>query len=638
MFEFIRNHTRWLMIVVLGLTAVAFIAPQGYTGFMDATSTGVATVDGQKITQAEWDAAHRQSAERLRQQNPEIDAKQLDSEQAKRDTLEGLVQQRLLVAAANAQHLEVANERLESRFGRDQQLAFLRDANGGVNKAALAAQGMSKEQFIERYRQDLRSNQTIAPVQRPANAAAAQTAAGLAFDALLQRREVRVQRFDPQAYLSQVSVSDADIEAFYKQADTQKQWLRPESAQIEYLMLDVASLKASVTVSEADLKTFYEQNASRYNAAEERRARHILLQVDANASAAEQKAARDKIEGLLAQLRKSPEQFAELARQHSQDEGSAANGGDLDFFARGAMAKPFEDATFALKVGEISPVVQTEFGLHLIKLDAVRGGERRSFETVRAEIEDEQRTQLARQRYQELAETFSTMVFEQPDSLAPAAQKLGLPVQRATVQRQPSATQVGPLASPKLLDAVFGVEALRNKRNTDAVETAPSQLVSARVLQHQPAAAPPLADVKEAVRQQLLTQRALQLAQKAGEARLALGLKGPETDLQPAQWVSRAQPRGLPQPVLDAALRVDAAKLPALIGVQQADSGYWLMKVEQVGGREAEVLPADVAARQYAQAWSLVEGRAYLEALKLSHKAKISAAKPTAVASDAGTP
>ncbi|MFN4116744.1 MAG: SurA N-terminal domain-containing protein, partial [Inhella sp.] len=178
--EFIRKHTRWLMVVILALTAVAFIAPQGYTGFMDATTTGVASVDGQKITQAEWDAAHRQASERLRQQNPQIDAKLLDSDEAKRQALEGLVQQRLLAVAAQSQHLEVANERLEARFQRDPELAFLRNANGGVNPAALAAQGMSKEVFIERLRQDLRVNQVMAPVIRAPQGGAVSPAAELA--------------------------------------------------------------------------------------------------------------------------------------------------------------------------------------------------------------------------------------------------------------------------------------------------------------------------------------------------------------------------------------------------------------------------------------------------------------------------
>ena len=633
MFEFVRKHNKWLMVILLILILPSFVAlgVQGYDSFLDGSSAGVATVDGQKITQAEWDAAHRQASDRIRQQQPDVDAKLLDSPQARQQALDVLIQQRMFSAAARTQHLEVANERLKARFERDPQIDFLRTPGGALNKAVLQAQGMNEAMFIERYREDLRNRQTLAPVQqnpvRPSK-----VAAELAFDALLQRRAVRVQHLQPAAFAAQVQLSDADVAAHYQRAEIQKQWLQPESAQIEYLVLDAAALKSGLSVSESDLKGFYEQNLSRFSQAEERRVRHILLKVEEKAPESEQKAAKTKIDELLVQLRKAPDKFAELAKQHSQDEGSALNGGDLDFFARGAMVKPFEDAAYALKVGEISPAVRSEFGWHIIKLDAVRGGEQRPFESVRAEIEEEQRTQLARQKYQEMAETFSTLVYEQSDSLAPAAEKFGLQIQQARVRRQPGADQTGPLASAKLLEVVFSSDSVRKKQNTEAVETAAAQMVAARVLQHQPAAAPPLETVKDAVRQQLVLQKAAELASKAGAARLAKGVEAGDEGLSPVQWVSRAKPGGLPQPVLEAALRANAAKLPVLFGVDQQAAGYWLVRLDEVGGREEAAVPADVAARQYTQAWAMAEGNAYLGALKRSLKVTQSAAKPAAQA------
>lgn len=620
MFEFVRNNSRWLMAVILALTAVAFLAPQGYSSFMDATSTGVATVAGQKITQAEWDAAHRQNVERVLRERPGLDAKLLDTPEVRSQSLDGVVQQRLLAAAAFAQHLEVGNERLEGRFARDPELAFLRDANGGVNKVALAAQGMSKEMFIERLRSDLRLRQVMAAVGQPATQA--KVAAALAFDALLQRRELRVQFFDPQAYVGQVQLSDADVASYYALPDTQKRWTRPESAQIEYLLLDAEQLKAGLKVEEGELRKLYDDNAARYQTAEERRASHILLKTEGQ----DEKLVLAKAEQLLAEVKKEPAKFAELARKNSQDEGSAAAGGDLDFFGRGAMVKAFDDAVFAMKVGDIAGPVKSEFGYHLIKLDAVRGGERRPFEAVRAEIETEALAQKARQRYQGLAEQFTALVFEQPDSLQPAAEKLGLTIQKADVQRQPQAGQQGVLASAKLLDAVFGVEALRNKRNTEALEVAPNQLVSARIVTHRPAAAPALAEVKDAVRAQLQLQRAAELAKKAGEARVAQTAS--DDGLGDALWISRPAPGQLPQAVVEAALRADAAKLPLLSGVDQGAAGYWVFKLLQVGGRQPDVVPEEMASRQFAQAWAQAESRAYVEALKLSNKAKITAPKP----------
>lgn len=634
MFEFVRKHNKWLMVILLILILPSFVAlgVQGYDRFLDAASSGVASVDGQKISQAEWDAAHRQASERVRQQQPDVDAKLLDTPEAKQQALDGLIQQRVLSAAARSQHLEVANERLKARFERDPQIDFLRTPGGALNKVVLQAQGMSEGMFIERYREDLRNRQALAPVQQ-ISALPHQAAADLAFDALLQRRSVRVQHLQPVAFAAQVQLSDAELAAYYQRPETQKRWLRPESAQIEYLVLDAAALKAGVSVSESDLKSYYEQNRSRYSQAEERRVRHILLKVEEKAPDAEQKAVKGKIDELLAQLRKSPEKFADLAKQHSQDEGSAGNGGDLDFFGRGAMVKPFEDAAYALKPGELSPPVRTEYGWHLIKLEATRGGEQRPFEAVRAEIEDEQRTQLARQKYQEMAEAFSTLVYEQADSLAPAAAKFGLSVQQARVQRLGGPGQTGPLASPKLLDLVFAPDSVRKKQNTEAVETAASQMVAARVLQHQPAAAPALDEVKDAVRQQLVLQKAAELAAKAGAERVAKGVQSGDEGLSPPQWVSRAKMGGLPLPVLEAVLRAEADKLPRFIGVDQQAAGYWVLRLDEVGGRDAANLPPDAMARQYAQALSMAEARAYLAALKRSLKATQTAPKPAATAS-----
>lgn len=632
MFDFVRKHNRLfqLMLLILILPAFVLVGVEGYSRFMDGSNAGVATVDGRKITQSEWDAAHRNQVDRLRSQMPNLDMKLVDTPEMRRESLDQLVRERVLLAAANGQHLNISDERLQQLFRTDPQFAFLRNPDGTVNKNLLLAQGMSSEMFVQRLRQDLTLRQVMLGVA--GTAVAGKANAGVAFDALLQQREVQLQRFEAKDFLAQIKPSDADLEAFYKDPANNARFKLPETAQIEYVVLDLESLKGGVTVSEDELKKYYEENQARYTVAEERRASHILIKADKDTPAPERAKAKARAEELLAQARKNPAGFAELARKNSQDEGSATRGGDLDFFPRGAMVKPFEDAAYALKQGEISNVVESDFGYHVIQLTGVRGGDKKSFESVRADLEQEVRRQLAQKRYAELAEQFSNTVYEQSDSLKPAADKFKLAVQTAVVQRQPAPGATGPLASAKLLEAVFGNEALRNKRNTEAVETGPSQLASARVVEHKPARLPELADVKAEVRAQLMNKLAAEAAAKQGKERLAaLQKSGEATGLEPAQLISRARPANLPPKVLNELLRADVSKLPAYVGVDSGEGVYVLARIGKLLPRDPAVIDEQRATQQYAQAWAAAESMAYYNALKTHYKVKINA--PAAAAS-----
>jgi peptidyl-prolyl cis-trans isomerase D len=634
MFEFVRAHTRlfqFLLLIVI-LPSFALVGMQGYTSLMDQANSGVASVDGTKITQNQLDAAQRQQVERIRAQNPTVDPKLLDTPEVKKRVLDDLVRERLLQVAADKEHLALSPERVLQLIKTDPSFAAIYNPDGTVNKALLAAQGLTPGLLEQRVRQNMSQQQVLAGVG--GTGIANTVNATVAFDALLQQREVQLQRFDPKDFAAKINPSDAEIEAFYKDAANAKQFEQAENAQIQYLVLDLNALKAGVTVNEEDLRKYYDENASRYNVAEERRASHILIKVDKKAPAAERAKAKARAEELLAEARKNPGSFAELARKNSQDEGSAANGGDLDFFGRGAMTKAFEDAVYSLKQGEISNVVETEFGYHVIQLTGVRGGTKQTFEQVRPQIEEEIRKQLAQKRFTELAESFTNMVYEQPDSLQAAADKFKLSLQAATVTRTPSLTASGPLASPKLLEAVFSNDALRNKRNTEAIETAPNQLVSARVTQYNPAQLQPLAQIKDHVRDLLVKKLAAAQAVKAGQDRLAALQKGGDAaGLGEAVTVSRAKPEGLPPKVLVDILSADASKLPAFVGVDAGEGLYVVARIGKLLPRDPAVIDAKRMATQYAQTWSDAETKAYYDALKTRYKVTIKA--PAAAASAA---
>ena len=631
MFEFVRTHTKLLqfVLVLLIFPSFVFFGIQGYSRFGEGGTNTVAKVDGRNVTQAEWDQAHQRQVERMRQQMPTVDVKLFDNPAAKRETLEALVRERVLLAAAVHRNLLVGDERLQRQFVEDPQFAGLRNADGSVNQAILAAQGLTSQDFVAQLRQELGMQQVLRGVS--GSALPTPAVADLALDALLQRRQLALARFDAKSYAAKIQPGDAQIEAYYKAHESE--FSAPEQASIEYVVLDLETIKKGIAVPDDEARKYYAENASRYTVAEERRARHILIAADKDAAADVKQKAKARAEALLAEARKSPASFADLAKKNSADAGSAAQGGDLDFSGRGGMvAKPLEDAVFAMKVGEIGELVTSEFGYHIVKLEAVRGGEKKPFESVRGEIDDEIRKQLAARRWAEAAEQFTNTVYEQSDSLQPVIDKLKLDKRTASVRRQPAPGASGALASQKLLDAVFANDSVRNKRNTDAVEVGPNQLASARIVQHQPARTLPLAEVRDRVRERVIAVEAGNAARKDGEARLAQLKQSGQGELTEKLTVSRVESQNLPPRVLDAALKLDPAKLPGFVGVDLGETGYVVVKLEAVLSRQT---PSDDNLRlrtQYAQSWTSAETRAYLDALKTRYKAEV---KPTAASETA---
>lgn len=635
MFDTIRNHKKYLMgfLLILIIPSFVLFGIEGYTRFNEG-GTAVATVDGKDITKAEWDAAHQQESQRLRQAMPTLDASLLDSDAARYASLERLVRERLLGAAASKLNLYTSNERLARELQQNETIATLRRADGTLDveayRALLARQGLTPESFENSVRADLSQRQVSMGIL--ASGYSPLAVARVSLDAFFERREVRVARFAARDFASQVKPTDAEIEAFYN--GNAPMFQAPEQVDIEYLVLDAAALQQAISLNEADLRAYYDQNVGRLSGTEERRARHILLTVPAGATPEQKEAVRQRAAALLEQVRKAPATFADVAKAESQDPSSAVNGGDLDFFGRGAMVKPFEDVVFALNKGDISDLVETEFGFHIIQLSDIKAPPPRSFESMRAQIETQLKQEQAQKQFSEAAETFSNLVYEQADSLKPAADRLKLAVRTAKgVQRQPLPGATGALASPRLLDALFSGDAIEKKRNTEAIETGSGQLASARVVQHMPARTLPLAEVREQVRERLVAQRATELAREAGEKSLQSWKGGgADTGLAPAVVVSRENPQGLLQPVLTAALSTDPKALPAWTGVSLGEEGYAVVKVEKVLPREArnaQQLSQEV--QQYSQWWASAENEAYVESLKERFKVRILVPEPAAV-------
>lgn len=634
MFDFVRNNTKIMMGLLFLLIIPSFVmfGIEGYSRFKDQGAV-VAKVNGNKINQGEWEAAHKREVDRIRASMPNIDVKMFDTPEAKYATLERMVRDQVVAAAAQKLQVVVSDSRLARELQQIPAIASLRTPDGKLDmeryKQLAASQGMTPEMFEIQMRADISNRQVIQGVQATAYATLSQTQT--AINAFTQRREAQILNFPTSDYLAKVSISDADLQSYFDKNGPKFQ--SAESADIEYVVLDIETIRQSVVVNDKDLKDYYDQNIQRLSSKEERRASHILITAAKDAPEAEKKAARAKAEALLKVVKAKPASFAEVARKNSQDPGSAAKGGDLDFFGRGAMVKVFEDTAFKLNKLDISDVVESEFGYHIIQLTDIKATKVASFESMRSSLEADLKKQQAQRKFAELAEIFSNTVYEQSDSLKHVADKLKLNIQKASkVPSQPSTTPASaksPLTHPGLLKALFNEASLEKQRNTEAVEVAPNTLVSARIVKHQPAATLPFAEVKDVVKRNVTQEKAADMAKSDGQKRLA-SFKSNAEGLPSAILISRDKTQKQVAQVVDAVLRADPNQLPAMSGVDLGAQGFAIVRVVKVLPPEENKELMKQAQQQFTQLWGSAETQAYLAELKSMMKGEILVPKPNA--------
>lgn len=640
MFEFVRKHTKIMMFVMFLLIIPAFVLV-GVDGYQRSSGSGatVAKVASYSITQSEWDAAHKNEVDRLRASRPELDAKIMDTPEARYVTLERLVRERVMNEAVDASLLSITDARLARELQQIPAIASLKKPDGSFDKERYeqiaASQGLTPAGLEARIRQDLSLRQVESGLST--SAFAPKAVADMALNAFFERRDVQFVRFSPADFVGKVQTSDADVESFYKANSAVFQ--APETADVQYLVFDLEAVKKSISVPEADVRTYYEQNTARLQSKEERRASHILINASKDMPAAEREKAKALAQDVLEKVKAKPESFAQLAIKFSQDPGSAAKGGDLDFFVRGAMVKPFEDSAFALKKGETSGLVESDFGYHIIRLTDVKTPAAPSFESMRGQLEAELKVQQAQKKFAEQAEVFTNAVYEQADSLQAAAERLKLNIQTANaVAKNPANGATGPLANAKLLAALFSADAIEKKHNTEAIETGPSQLISARIVKHYPARTRALDEVKAEVKARLLQSRAQDLAKKEGQAKLADWKKqADEGKLGAATVMGRDQPPpGMGSALMDSIMRADTSALPVWLGVDLGAQGYAVARVNKVLPRNPP--PPEVSAQerdQVARWLASAEWDAYYDGLKKRFKVQVKVAKPQSGASAA---
>jgi len=581
-FRQIANNkiVKWLfaifLIVPFGLFGIDFYFRSA--GGMDT----VATVGHSRVSAYDYDQAMRTQKEQLRQQfRGAFDESLMDTPEMRRSVLDRLVNERVVTVGADKAGLMLSGRALAERIASDPTFQidgkFSKDRYDNIARAnGLTPAGLDAK-IAEQYAQQ----QYVGSIAQ--SAFVPKTTIDNFIKLSEQSRDVAVVNLSPEQYMDKVKIGADQVKSYYD--SHAKDFTTPERAKVDYIELSSDALAARETVSPDDVKKAYEANlaAGKYGEPEERRASHILISIPDKATDAQKKAAEAKANQIAAEVKKNPKSFAEVAKKESQDPGSAAQGGDLGFFRKGMMVKPFEDAVFAAKPNEIVGPVLSPFGYHIIKLDEIHPAKQKSLADATPEIEANLKKSNAGRKLADMTENFSNLVYEQSASLKPAADALKLPIQQSGWIEKGGPAQPPLFQNPKVQAEVFSPETTQNKRNTSAIEVTPGDYVAAHITDYEPAKLKPFDTVKADIEKRLRREEALKLAKADGEAKLKELREGKDAGVKFPQplGVSRQKPGGLFPAVIERAFRVDTKKLPGYAGTE-TPAGYALVQVTKV--------------------------------------------------------
>jgi peptidyl-prolyl cis-trans isomerase D len=596
MLDSIRKHTQgWLAKAILALITIPF-ALFGIDSYFNqaGSNVAVAKVDGDKISIQEYGNAIEKARNYLQAEGQKIDPALLESAEFKQSVLDGIVTRRLVNAEIQKANFRISDEQLSQYILGMPEFQENGKFSEDLYQKTLAQNKLTATKFENDRRSELLTQQA-----REGLAVLVSVPKSIADQTLKyahQKRDVSVAEIKTAQFLSQVKITPEEVKAYYNLH--KDKFKIPEQVKLEFALLSAAGLVSQMKVSDAEVKQFYDENVTKFQSDEQRQASHILIGFSSDATAQDKATAKEKATGILVQLKKDPKRFEELATKFSQDPGSASKGGDLGSFARGAMVKPFEDAVFNMKVNQISDLVESEFGYHIIKLNGVTG-QNSSFDSLKTQIKGELLFQKAQAKYAELADEFNNIVYEQSGSLKPAAEKFGLELQTSGWLSRDDGLKF--FKSDKLMNMVFSDEVLKEKRNTEAVEISPNNLVAARLVEYKASAPRTFDEVKGGIEALLRLEQAEKLATQQGKAaleKLKSGVANNELEWTPVVTVDRKNAQGLTEETMNQVFKVDASKLPAYSGFMNGKTSFTIVQVARVDN----ALDADEDAKKAAEA------------------------------------
>ena len=634
MLQALRGKKSGLLVKIILVVITIGFSFWGIESYLfTSVDSSIAKVNGTEISQDQFRQRFDENRQRMMQMmNGQLDASFFERPEMKKQVLDQLINERVLLDANKDLGVSVTDDRIKREILSVP--AFQKDGkfDPDTYKMLLQAQQMSPRSFEERVREDL------AVRELPQQVGSAVLVTDAELDSYLrlkdQRRDLRYVKLDKPAPDTS-PVSDDDINAYYKSHTAE--FTTPERVALDYVELDGSKVEVNATPDDAVLKDRYEKEKSRFVSAEQRLASHILVKVPGKGSPDDQKQALAKAEG-IAKEAKAGKDFAALAKQDSDDLGSKNQGGDLGWLEKGQTDEAFENALFAMKKGDISDPVLTSDGYSIIDLRDVREGKTRSFEDVKPELAKEYATTEKDRAYTDKAGRLTDLTYQDPSSLDAAAKDLGLTVQKTGLFARTGGAGIA--ENPNVVKAAFSDSVLVQNNNSDPIELGPNHIVVVRIAEHKPATPMPLDTVKELVRARVEAERTSKQAKERADKLFADLGNGETLDkIAEANKLKVETQQGIAREAVNVdsaivkaafALPRPAADKPERQLVTLGNDAYALLQLDSVTDGDPSKLDAktkDAARNTLSQAIAQTTQREFVDALRAGAKVRTSTEK-----------
>ena len=620
MLQSIRDKTRgWIAYLIVFLISIPFALWGVNSYFGGGEIAPVAVVDGEEITQQQLDSAYANYRRRVAQMfGGSIPEAFSDETQMKEQVLSQMIEEFALRSYVEKNRYRVSDGRLNQIIRSMDTFQTNGEFDSEIYQRQVSSLGYSTAGFESELRrtsamQQLRTGITATAFNIPKD-----------FQKLerLKNQTRTIQVITRPMNLDAYEVSQDEVSTHFERH--QSRYMTDEQVKIDYIELSLDGVKANIEVGKEQIQDRYNQSIDAYTSTEIRSASHILLSVSADATDAESLEAEEKIKDIRAQIDAGAD-FGELATEYSQDPVSAEEGGDLGEIERGMMVQPFEAALFDLELGEVSQAVKTPFGWHLIQLTGISGGKVQSFDEVSDAIEDEIKTEIAENQIYDLTENLANLAYEQPDSLLPASEQLGLTLKSSDWFSRSAGEGIA--SEPQIRRAAFSSDVLTQGLNSQAIELADNRIVFLRLNDHKPSIPRNIDEVRDVIVEEIKRNKAREANSEAGKTALQALRSGESMESVADEWdVDILEPEPLKRDsnlvnpeIVNLAFSMVAPQAGAVYeGLSHSDGAYSLVELLSVDTNDTppidveqlKSLQASVGSQEYQSVIKVIGNRA----------------------------